>query len=73
MVDLFRIDSYVQGNAYLKRNDGSPLTLPATWLPKRAEEGSEVMVNIEVTADGSSIHLELSEPDKLEETLDLEG
>ena len=31
------------------------------------------MVNIEVGADGSSIQLELSEPDQLEQVLDLEG
>ena len=39
MAGLFRIDSYVQGNAYLKRNDGSSLALPTAWLPNRAEGG----------------------------------
>ena len=72
MTYLFKIDSCVQGSAFLKRDDGSTLTLPTSWLPNRAKEGGELMVNIEVTADDLSIRLELSMPGKLEQALDLE-
>lgn len=73
MVDLFRIHGYVQGSAYLKRDDGTTLTLPTAWLPERAKKGAELVVNIEVTAGDSFIRVELAEPDKLERALDLEG
>ena len=73
MVDLFRIHGYVQGSAYLKRDDGSTLTLPIAWLPERAKKGAELVVNIDITAGESFIRVELAEPDKVEKALDLEG
>ena len=73
MVDLFRIHGYVQGSAYLKRDDGSTLTLPIAWLPERAKKGDELVVNIEVTVGESVVRVELAEADKVEKALDLEG
>ncbi len=73
MVDLFRIHGYVQGSAYLKRDDGSTLTLPVAWLPERAKKGDELVVNIEVTVGESFVRVELAAPDRVEKALDLEG
>ena len=73
MVDLFRIHGYVQGSAYLKRDDGSTLTLPIAWLPEWAKKGAELVVNIDITAGESFIRVELAEPDRVEKALDLEG
>ena len=73
MVDLFRIHGYVQGSAYLKRDDGSTLTLPVVWLPEHAKKGDELVVNIDITGGESFIRVELAEPDRVEKALDLEG
>ena len=73
MVDLFRIHGYVQGSAYLKRDDGSTLTLPIAWLPERAKKSAELVVNVDITAGESFIRVELAEPNRVEKALDLEG